>query len=57
MSWLASGFISLFDWMFPRTAEEIIDNFYLDHPEMEKDDIKALENDFRTIMNDSKLGD
>jgi len=32
MSWLAYGFISLFDWAFPKTAAEILDDFYLDHP-------------------------
>jgi hypothetical protein len=49
--------MSLFNWAFPKTAAEILDDFYLDHPEIERDDWTALAKDFQTIVNDSKLGD
>jgi len=57
VSWLLKGFMSLFDWAFPKTAAEILDDFYFDHPEIERDDWTALAKDFQTIVNDSKLGD
>ena len=28
-------------------VDEILDDFYLDHPWIERDDMKALENDFK----------
>jgi len=30
-------------------VDEILDNFYLDHPYIERDDKKALENDWKAI--------
>lgn len=30
-------------------VDEILNNFYLDHPEIERDDLKALEKDFQKI--------
>ena len=29
-------------------VDEILDDFYLDHPWIERDDMKALENDFKS---------
>jgi hypothetical protein len=50
MNSFLKGFISIFDWMFPpKSVDEILDDFYLDHPEIERDDWKALEKDFQKI--------
>lgn len=53
------GFFSLFSWtdcfhyLSPRErVNEILENFYLDYPEIEKDDLKALEKDSRAIIGD-----
>lgn len=54
------GFASLFSWMdcfhdlSPKErVDELLDNFYLDHPNIERDDAKALENDFKEIYGTS----
>lgn len=46
------GFLSLFSWidcfnnLSPKErVDEILDEFYLNHPEIERDDSKALAND------------
>lgn len=54
------GFLSLFSWMdcfhdlSPKErVDEILNNFYLDHPNIERDDLKALEKDFKAICADN----
>jgi len=56
MNSFLKGFMSLFSWsdcfhdLSPKDrVDEILDNFYLDHPHIERNDNKALENDFRAI--------
>lgn len=34
-------------------VDEILNNFYLDHPNIERDDLKALEKDFKAICADN----
>lgn len=58
MSFL-KGFLNIFSWMdcfhnlSPKErTNEILDDFYLDHPWIERDDMKALENDFKVIEKD-----
>lgn len=53
------GFVSLFSWMdcfnnlSPRErVNEILDDFYLDHPDIERNDLKALQNDSIKILQD-----
>jgi hypothetical protein len=55
MSFL-KGFLSIFDWMTvdysqspKERVDEILNNFYSDHPEIERDDNKALEKDSQKI--------
>jgi hypothetical protein len=50
------GFMSLFSWMdcfqniSPKErVDQILDDFYFDHPEIERDDMKALQKDFEKI--------
>lgn len=33
-------------------VDEILDNFYLDHPLIERDDLKALQNDSEQVFKD-----
>ena len=56
MNSFLKGFLSLFDWfdcynnLSPsERVEEILDDFYLDHPYIERDDMKALEKDFQNM--------
>ena len=42
--------MSIFDWMWQKTAQEILDKFYEDHPEIERDDNKALEKDWMAAI-------
>lgn len=56
MSFL-KGFLSLFSWidcyhnLSPKErVDEILDDFYMDHPEFERDDNKSLEKDSKKIM-------
>lgn len=53
------GFRSIFSWMdcfhnlSPKErVDEILDDFYLDHPEFERDDLKALQKDFEQVFKD-----
>ena len=52
------GFISIFDWFGcdrrspSERVEEILDEFYSDHPWIERDDRKALENDWKKVLGD-----
>lgn len=55
---LFKGFLSLFSWIdcFHSTSpkervDQILDEFYADHPWIERDDQKALENDWKKIQN------
>lgn len=55
------GIMSLFSWMdcfhniSPKErVDEILDDFYKDHPWIERNDQKALINDMNTIANDYK---
>ena len=57
------GFCSIFSWMdcfhnlSPKErVDEILDDFYLDHPEFERDDLKALQNDFEQVSKTSTRG-
>jgi len=50
------GVMSLFSWMdcfndlSPKErVDEMLDNFYADHPEIERDDMKALQKDFEAV--------
>ena len=56
--------MSLFSWMdcfhdlSPKErVDEILDNFYLDHSYIERDDNKALEKDFKAICADTNKSD
>ena len=56
MNSFLKGFFSLFSWMDcyhdlspSERVDEILNNFYSDHPEFERDDNKALEKDFKKI--------
>jgi hypothetical protein len=53
------GFASLFSWMdcfhdlSPKErVDEILDNFYLDHPYLERDDLKAIQKDNEAVARD-----
>lgn len=53
------GFASLFSWMdcfhdlSPKErVDEILDNFYLDHPHIERDDWKAIQKDHEAVARD-----
>lgn len=55
------GMMSIFGWtdvfhdLSPKKRiEEILDEFYADHPWIERNDQKALINDMNTIANDYK---
>ena len=57
MNSFIKGFLSLFSWMDgslspSEKVDEILDDFYLDHPEIERNDLKALEKDVRKIWGD-----
>ena len=50
------GFLSIFSWFDcynsispSERVEEILDDFYLDHPYIERDDLKALEKDYQNM--------
>jgi hypothetical protein len=50
------GFMSIFSWidcfsnLSPKErVDEILDDFYADHPWIERDDNKALENDWKRL--------
>lgn len=56
MNSFIKGFASIFSWincfhnLSPKErVDEILDDFYLDHPWIERDDLKALENDFKSL--------
>lgn len=58
------GVYSLFSWMdcyhnlSPKErVDEILDGFYLDHPWIERDDLKALQKDFERASNEFKIND
>lgn len=58
MSFL-KGFLSIFSWIDSyhnlspeERVNEILDDFYLDHPYIERDDQKALEKDWQKVIND-----
>lgn len=47
---------SLFSWMDcfhalspQERVDQMLDDFYFDHPEIERDDLKALENDWKKV--------
>lgn len=52
------GFCSIFSWMFKDSlspkerVDEILNDFYNDHPWIERDDFKALEKDAETLYKD-----
>lgn len=53
------GFFSLFSWfdcynnLSPsERVDEILDDFYYDHPYIERDDNKALEKDWKSLYKD-----
>jgi len=50
------GFMSIFSWidcfsnLSPKErVDEMLDDFYADHPWIERDDNKALENDWKRL--------
>ena len=50
------GFLYIFSWFDcynnispSERVEEILDDFYLDHPYIERDDLKALEKDSQNM--------
>jgi hypothetical protein len=50
------GFLSIFSWFDcyndispSERVEKILDDFYLDHPYIERDDLKALEKDSQNM--------
>jgi hypothetical protein len=56
MNSFLKGFLSIFSWFDcynnispSERVEEILDDFYLDHPYIERDDMKALEKDFQNM--------
>lgn len=56
MNSFLKGFFSLFNWfdcfsnLSPKErVDEILDDFYADHPWIERDDNKALENDWKRL--------
>lgn len=58
------GFRSLFSWidcyhnLSPKErVDEILDEFYLDYPCIERDDLKALQKDFERVSNEFKTND
>ena len=58
------GIYSLFSWvdcyrnLSPKErVDEILDDFYLDHPWIERDDMKALQKDFERASNEFKIND
>jgi hypothetical protein len=61
MNSFLKGFVSLFNWtdcfhnLSPHERlDQILDDFYSDYPWIERDDQKALENDFRALESDHK---
>ena len=51
------GFLSIFSWFDcynnispSERVEEILDDFYLDHPYIERDDLKTLEKDYQNML-------
>lgn len=53
------GICSLFSWMecygnlSPKErVDQILEDFYFDHPEIERDDLRALQKDSETIASD-----
>jgi hypothetical protein len=64
MNAFLKGIISLFSWidchhnLSPKErVDEILDDFYLDHPWIERDDLKALQNDFERALNEHETND
>jgi len=59
MNAFLKGFLSLFSWMdcfgdsrSPKEkVDEMLDDFYADHPWIERDDLKALEKDYESLNN------
>jgi len=55
MNFIIKGFLSIFSWMDSRSpserVDEILDDFYNEYPWIERDDNKALENDFKKASN------
>lgn len=56
MNSFLKGFLSIFSWFDcynnispSERVEEILDDFYLDHPYIERDDLKALEKDAQNL--------
>jgi hypothetical protein len=56
MNSFLKGIASIFSWMDcfsnlspKKRVDEILDDFYLFHPWIERDDMKALENDFKSL--------
>ena len=56
MNSFLKGFLSIFSWFDcynnispSERVEEILDDFYLDHPYIERDDLKALEKDYQNM--------
>jgi hypothetical protein len=61
MNSFLKGFFSLFNFfdcyhdLSPsERVDEMLDNFYLDHPYIERDDNKALEKDFKKIWKNNE---
>ena len=59
MSGFLKGFTSFFNWLdcfhnlSPKErVDEVLDNFYLDHPDIERDDLKALQKDTERVIKD-----
>jgi hypothetical protein len=59
MNAFLKGFMRIFSWMdcfdnlSPKErVDQILDDFYFDHPWIERNDQKALENDSRALEND-----
>lgn len=58
------GIYSLFSWMdcchnlsSKERVDEVLDDFYLDHPWIERDDMKALQKDFERASNELRTND
>ena len=51
--WSIFGWMDSYSGLSPKErTDRILDDFYMEHPWIERDDIKALENDWRNIAND-----
>jgi hypothetical protein len=60
MNSFLKGFVSLFNWMDcfhnlspQERLDQVLDDFYSDYPWIERDDKKALENDFKALYGNS----